>query len=306
MDALRTHAARPVASQAAVVPDASTNALDSAIDVRSVERGVGVWVAARQGPSALAALKHSAEAAPSAIPPSWLALHRPIAVSVEVQGKDLDVLTNAANVRQLLSAMGIEPDGDDRVAPPSQTPLHSSRLVRFDRVDVRTLTVATDVAFAVHSTTTTSLPAGQVRVVTPGVAGSVERTYRVTLVNGSEESRTLVSEQTVRAPVDEVREVGAAPPPPPPPPPPSQPGGSHTQTGEATWYETGHPGLTAAHPTLPFGTHVTVTNLSNGKTVTVVINDRGPFGGRIIDLSRDAFALIAPLPSGVCQVRLTW
>jgi uncharacterized protein YabE (DUF348 family) len=39
-----------------------------------------------------------------------------------MQGKDLDVSTNAATVRQLLSAMGIEPDGDDRVAPPSRPP----------------------------------------------------------------------------------------------------------------------------------------------------------------------------------------
>ena len=101
--------------------------MESAIDVRSVERGVGVWVAARWRPGAFGALEHSAEAAPSAIPPSWLALHRPIAVDVEVQGKDLDVPTTAT-VRQLLSAMGIEPDGDDRVAP-LQTPLHSSRPV---------------------------------------------------------------------------------------------------------------------------------------------------------------------------------
>jgi rare lipoprotein A len=39
----------------------------------------------------------------------------------------------------------------------------------------------------------------------------------------------------------------------------------------------------------------------------VTINDRGPFtGGRIIDLSKEAFAAIAPLGAGVCQVRLTW
>jgi rare lipoprotein A len=64
----------------------------------------------------------------------------------------------------------------------------------------------------------------------------------------------------------------------------------------------------AAHPWLPFGTHVTVTDLSNGRSVTVVINDRGPFGaaGRIIDLSAQAFAVLAPLPQGVCEVRLTW
>ncbi len=51
---------------------------------------------------------------------------------------------------------------------------------------------------------------------------------------------------------------------------------------------------------------VTVTNLANGKTVQVVINDRGPFGGRIIDLSDEAFARIAPLSQGVCQVQLSW
>ena len=48
-------------------------------------------------------------------------------------------------------------------------------------------------------------------------------------------------------------------------------------------------GLTAAHRTLPFGTLVRVTRLSNGKKVTVRINDRGPFvKGRIIDLSLGA------------------
>jgi hypothetical protein len=99
---------------------------------RWVERkGVGVWVAARRGPGALAAPRLSAEAAPSAIPSSRLVLQRQVAVCVEVQGKDLDELTNAANVGQLLSAMGIEPDADDRVASPLQTPLHPSEVVRF-------------------------------------------------------------------------------------------------------------------------------------------------------------------------------
>lgn len=45
-------------------------------------------------------------------------------------------------------------------------------------------------------------------------------------------------------------------------------------------------GLTAAHRTLPFGTHVRVTNKRNGRSVVVRINDRGPFvRGRIIDLT---------------------
>jgi len=62
---------------------------------------------------------------------------------------------------------------------------------------------------------------------------------------------------------------------------------------------------TAAHRTLPFGTMVKVTNTKNGKSVTVRINDRGPFvKGRIIDLSRSAFKRIGNPASGVIPVRL--
>ena len=63
--------------------------------------------------------------------------------------------------------------------------------------------------------------------------------------------------------------------------------------------------MTAAHRTLPFGTEVKVTNLNNGKTVTVKINDRGPFvKGRIIDLTRAAFSRIADLDEGVAKVAI--
>lgn len=62
--------------------------------------------------------------------------------------------------------------------------------------------------------------------------------------------------------------------------------------------------LTAAHKYLPFGTIVEVTNMANGKSVQVKINDRGPYGpGRIIDLSSSAFAKIADLSTGVVNVQ---
>lgn len=64
--------------------------------------------------------------------------------------------------------------------------------------------------------------------------------------------------------------------------------------------------LTAANKTLPFGTIVRVTNLNNGKSVKVKINDRGPYiEGRMIDLSRAAFKKIAPLGVGVLDVEVT-
>ena len=90
------------------------------------------------------------------------------------------------------------------------------------------------------------------------------------------------------------------------------------ETGMASWYGPNFQGkptangetfdtnkLTAAHKTLPFGTIVKVTNLSNGKSVNVRINDRGPFvKGRIIDLSRAAARDIDMLTQGVARVRL--
>ena len=63
--------------------------------------------------------------------------------------------------------------------------------------------------------------------------------------------------------------------------------------------------LVAAHKTLPFDTRVEVTNLENGKQVTVRINDRGPFKpGRIIDLSRVAANRIDLLEDGIAPVRI--
>jgi hypothetical protein len=161
--------------------------------VSEVERGVGVWVAATRWLGALGAPQVHAGAAPSAIPPSRLVLHRPVAVPVEVLGEGPRRAHQRGDRRAILSAMGIEPDGDDHVAPPLQTPLHPSGVVRFDRVGVRT------------------------------------------------------------------------------------------------------------HPWMPFGTPARVTDPANGRTVTVVINDRGPFGLRIIDPSRD---VLAPPRRGVCGVRL--
>ena len=88
---------------------------------------------------------------------------------------------------------------------------------------------------------------------------------------------------------------------------------SVVQSGKASWYKMGHTtangekfhpdGLTAAHPTLPFGTVVLVRDRSSGKEVVVRINDRGPFtGGRVIDLSRGAAREIGLINKGVASV----
>jgi rare lipoprotein A len=63
--------------------------------------------------------------------------------------------------------------------------------------------------------------------------------------------------------------------------------------------------MTMAHPTLPFGTQVRVTNLRNGRSVVVRVNDRGPFvRSRIADLSQAAAASIGMMRRGIARVRL--
>lgn len=63
--------------------------------------------------------------------------------------------------------------------------------------------------------------------------------------------------------------------------------------------------LTAAHKTIPFGTKVRVTNLRNGKSVVVRINDRGPYvRGMTIDLSRAAARIVGMLVAGQVPVRI--
>lgn len=101
-----------------------------------------------------------------------------------------------------------------------------------------------------------------------------------------------------------------------PPPAPAKKG--FEQVGMASWYGPGFAGrptangerfdpeaLTAAHRTLPFGTRVRVTNLDNGKSVVVRINDRGPYAkNRIIDLSKEAARQIAMIEKGHVKVRV--
>ncbi|WP_103221477.1 septal ring lytic transglycosylase RlpA family protein [Roseibium marinum] len=92
--------------------------------------------------------------------------------------------------------------------------------------------------------------------------------------------------------------------------------GAFQQCGKASWYKLGGvtasgeradpSGLTAAHRTLPFGTLVRVTNLANGKAVTVRINDRGPFAkSRVIDVTRAAAKELGFIRRGVTRVQVS-
>jgi rare lipoprotein A len=136
------------------------------------------------------------------------------------------------------------------------------------------------------------------------------------------------ADRAVRPEDDGLGQFGPAPSPTPSPRPskkptpkptktrtqPTEGGVASTGTCEVSFYADGSRtangesfdpnGLTAAHKTLPFNTMVRVTNLANGKSVTVRINDRGPFvQGRCLDLARGGFTKIASTSAGVIDAR---
>ena len=97
----------------------------------------------------------------------------------------------------------------------------------------------------------------------------------------------------------------------PPPPAPSNvvtaswygPGFHGRRTASGERFDAN--GMSAAHPTLPFGTHLCVTNVANGRSVRVRVTDRGPFRrGRSLDLSYGAARRLGILDRGTARVRV--
>jgi uncharacterized protein YabE (DUF348 family) len=149
--------------------------------------------------------------------------------SVVVRGNEHDVTTNASTVGELLSAMGIRPDGDDRVLPPPSSPLESGSRVRVVQIRVLKRTVRSSVPFSVRTRDSTSLAEGEVRVVRPGSRGTRLRTFRIKVVDGKRVGRSLIRSRVTSAAVDERRVVVADR------PDPAPTGSLWVQSGESTW-----------------------------------------------------------------------
>ena len=214
-----------------------------------------------------------------------------VAVRLTVDGSTRQVITNDPDVGSMLDGLGIILKKDDEVAPSTSTPLTDGMDVTVIRVGSRVVTQDEQVPFGTQTRSSNEYLQGVRKVVRAGVPGLRRTTYEVRLEDEREVARRQLQSRVIRQPVDQIVVVGTRPP--------------RTQAGVASWYH--RVGMVAAHQWLPFGTEVRVTNVANGRTVTVVINDRGPYiEGRVIDLSDDAFARLAPLGVGTVNVRLAW
>lgn len=247
---------------------------------------------------------------------------RSIAVTVVADGRTRQLtVPEGMTVAALLQRLDLRLDDDDRVDPSPKQVLTVDSQVVVNRVEKAVEAREVPVPAPVTERTTDELPAGARRELRPGRDGILHVFEEITWVDGVEARRTRTGARVVDAPEPRVVAVGTGRDDEEPAPSAesasestqgvdsqdsSDRDASRSQSGTASWYDYGDE-FTAAHRTLPKGTLVTVTNLANGKSVQVRINDRGPFiDGRVIDLNRPAFAEIASVSEGVIRVRISW
>lgn len=250
-------------------------------------------------------------------------------VTVTIGGKTQKI-TAVGTVADALKAAKVEVDSSDAVNPGLGTPLSDGMKITLTMVDQKSQKRRVAVPFSTKKVEDSSLPKGEIKVITKGVNGINEETWTVVFKDGKKVSEKKVSSKVVNAPVTQVVKVGTKTASSSSPSTRSS-SASHRSTASqssdpvtsgttclASTYgegdgtaggptasgETFDPSaFTAASKTLPLGSTIRVTNVSNGRTVTVRINDRGPYvGGRCLDLSTASMNAIAP-GQGLVTVR---
>jgi hypothetical protein len=238
--------------------------------------------------------------APTSSPDGTVTAGPSVSVTVVVlhDGQSDTRSSTAPTVGTLLQQMGLRLSTLDRVTPSLTTVMPGVAVVRIVRVTQTTERQNIDVPFRHTARQSDKVELGVESTSQTGASGLTQKVFRKTFQDGKLVSNVLTTTQVVRQPRDEVKLIGTHQ--------PGCPCRDGSASGMATWYSIG--GLTSASTTLPFGTVVKVTNTANGRSVNVVIRDRGPYAGpdRIIDLSPAAFAQIGGLGTGIIPVQLEW
>jgi uncharacterized protein YabE (DUF348 family) len=212
-------------------------------------------------------------------------------------GKSQPVRTNVLTAGGLLRQLGVVLGPHDRVEPNILSYPSEGSTIKVVRVNQALETLHSKINYKTQTEPTDKLELGIRKVKHAGVEGVKAARYRILYEDGKVKSRTFLGSEVVRQPTNQITLVGTFR--------PVLKASNSSQNGKASWYT--QPGLMAAHRNLPFGTVVRVTNLANGKHVTVTIRDRGPYvDGRVIDLSDTAFNQLSPTSSGVLNVKVEW
>jgi uncharacterized protein YabE (DUF348 family) len=144
-----------------------------------------------------------------AVAGSYVSISTPKSVSIVADGKVSTATTTAGTVAQVLEDAGITLGVDDRTSQPGNAHVVNNMVVKVSRVDTsQTAATTEEVGFDSMSTESDELFKGEKKVTQAGVAGKVDKTFKLVLVDGREASRTLVSEAVSVQPVTEKVTLG--------------------------------------------------------------------------------------------------
>jgi len=140
---------------------------------------------------------------------SFVAISTPKTVSIVADGKADRTTTTAATVAQVLADAGISLGASDRSSQPGNAPVVNDMIIKVSRVDVSKTAEATEpVPFETLTSESAEMFKGEKDVTQAGVAGTMNKSYKLVLVDGREASRTLVSQSVSVQPVTEKITVG--------------------------------------------------------------------------------------------------
>jgi hypothetical protein len=225
-------------------------------------------------------------------PGSKITIERAMPITIEVDGKDIEIDTLGTSVANALSEADITLSHADKVVPDLNSMISPNLAIKITRINFEEITLEEDIPFQTVEKEDNTVLWRKKETKQKGEKGIREKTYKMTYTNGKETSRALLGSKITKQPVSQIEVTG------------TKIIVGKTQSGDATWYVYGDD-LTAASLTFAKGKYLRVTNRSNGKSVIVQVNDSGPYGkGRVIDLNKKAFQKIADIGAGVINVKV--
>lgn len=222
-------------------------------------------------------------------------INREKTVKLTIADEKQELKTYGDSLGTIFAEAGIELDNDDLITPSKNTIVNRDLEAEIVKVEIKEERETKKIDFETVKKDDPETSYLKKFTKIEGEYGEKEIVYEISYHNGKEVDREKVDEIITKEPVDKVVVQG------------TRMKLGKADKGRASWYA--NPGTMACASTAhPRGSYLKVTNLDNGKSAIVKVNDYGPDQGihpdRIIDLGKDAFGKIASLGAGTARVKV--
>jgi uncharacterized protein YabE (DUF348 family) len=214
-------------------------------------------------------------------------IRRAINIEIEVDGKKIENYTLSKKVSEVLRENGVTLSRLDQTSPNLSHPPNEKIVVT--RINVEEKIEEEEIDFKTVAKKDSKLGWREKKIEQKGEKGIMEVKYKITYENGEEVSRVILEKNRTKEPLEQIETQG------------TYMKLGKAKRGEASHYASSWGNLNASRD-IPRGGYAKVTNMENGKSTVVKINDYGPQSpSRVIDLSYSAFVQIASAGQGIAH-----